>query len=86
MSATVDARWEQLVKAVADIFEKNGRFLDTMMAPHDRSARKLRVQMPDSVTYHSTTLSESQLLNEDPMVLANRFYEEYLSCEKEECG
>ena len=86
MSATIDARWEQLEKAVADVFEKNGRFLDTMMAPHDRSTLTLRVQMPDGVTYHSTTLSESQLINEDPMVLANRFYEEYLSCEKEECG
>ncbi len=86
MSATIDARWEQLEKAVADVFEKNGRFLDTMMAPHDRSALTLRVQLPDGVTYHSTTLSESQLINEDPMVLANRFYEEYSSCEKEARG
>ena len=84
MSATIDARWEQLEKAVADVFEKNGRFLDTMMAPHDRSTLTLRVQMPDGVTYHSTTLTDSQLLIEDPMVLAGRFYEEYLSCEKEE--
>ena len=84
MSATVDARWEQLEKTVADIFERNGRFLDTMMAPHDRSTFTLRIQMPDGVTYHSTTLTESQLLNEDPMVLASRFFEEYLSCDREE--
>ncbi len=86
MSATIGARWEQLVTAVADVFEKNGRFLDTMMAPHDRSTLTLRVQMPDGVTYHSTTLTDSQLLNEDPIVLASRFFEECLSAEREESG
>jgi hypothetical protein len=84
MSATVDARWEQLEKTVADIFERNGRFLDTRLAPHDRSTFTLRVQLPDGVTYHSINLTESQLLNDDPMVLASRFFEEYLSCEREE--
>ncbi len=54
------------------------------MAPHDRSTLTLRVQMPDGVTYHSTTLTESQLLNEDLVVLASRFYEDCLSVEGEE--
>jgi hypothetical protein len=84
MPPTIDDRWEQLVQAVADIFEQNGRYLDTMMAPHDRPALTLRVQMSNGATYHSTKLTEPQLLNEDLVVFASRFYEDCLDCEKEE--
>jgi hypothetical protein len=86
MPPTIDDRWEQLVQAVADIFEQNGQYLDTMMAPHDRSTLTLRVQMSNGATYHSTTLTDSQLFNEDLVVLASRFYVDCLDCEKEEPG
>jgi hypothetical protein len=84
MSAPIDTRWDQLEKAVADVFEKNGRYLDSMMAPHDRSTRTLRVQMTNGATYHSTRITEPQLLNEDPSVLASQFYEDCLRVEGEE--
>jgi hypothetical protein len=54
------------------------------MAPHDRSTRTLRVQMTNGATYHSTRITEPQLLNEDPSVLASQFYEDCLRVEGEE--
>ncbi len=83
----VGDRWKKLVEEVedlfiaADAFGKEQRLLDIEYAPHERSTLTLRVLLPRTGEFCTRSYTESQLLDNDPMVLAGRFYSEYMTRE-----